>query len=202
MRSGRSMTDVSLAIALALPALSARADTYPRQPGVDVARYSFRLTLSDATDVIEGEATVDFRVLQDGLETLTLDLVQPRPPAVAKGMTVGAVSEGGRPAAFEHVNSNLLPETTQGAFSFQGNDGSTAFQNFLQGNAAGTCGESCWYAETDIDVVNRFRSGRYELFAQETWRILRNVTLDLGLRYAFYPPLTDADDKLFAFSLV
>jgi hypothetical protein len=52
---------------------------------VDVARYSFRLTLSDVTDVIEGEATVDFRVLQDGLETLTLDLVQPKPPAVARG---------------------------------------------------------------------------------------------------------------------
>jgi aminopeptidase N len=107
MRSGRSPITFSLTFALALPALSARADTYPRQPGVDVVRYSFRLTLRDATDVIEGEATVDFRVLQDGLETLTLDLVQPKPPAVAKGMTVSAVSEGGKAAAFEHANDRL-----------------------------------------------------------------------------------------------
>ena len=35
---------------------------------------------------------------------------------------------------------------------------------------------------------------------QDTWRIHPRVTLDLGLRYAFYPPLTDADDKLFTFS--
>jgi hypothetical protein len=110
------------------------------------------------------------------------------------------VLKAGGLAAFEHVNSNLYPEKTQGAFTFQESDGSTAFQNFLRGNAAGTCGESCTYAETDIDVVNRFRSGRYELFVQDTWRILRNVTLDLGLRYSFYPSLTDADDKLFAFS--
>ena len=107
MRSGRALIDFTLAVALALHALWARADTYPRQSGVDVARYCFRLTLSDASDVIEGEATVDFRVLQDGLETLTLDLVQPRPPTVPKGMTVGAVSEGGRAAAFEHANDRL-----------------------------------------------------------------------------------------------
>ncbi len=102
--------------------------------------------------------------------------------------------------ALEHVNSNLYPESTQGSFSFRPGGGLTAFQNFLRGNSAGTCGESCTYDETDIDVINRFRSGRYELFAQDTWRIHPNVTLDLGLRYAFYPPLTDADNRLFAFS--
>ena len=107
MRSGRSLITFSVAVALALPALCARADTYPRQPGVDVARYSFRLTLGDATDVVEGEATVDFRVLQDGLATLTLDLVQPKPGAADKGMTVSAVSEGGKAAAFEHTSDRL-----------------------------------------------------------------------------------------------
>ena len=35
-----------------------RADTYPRQPGVDIVNYAFHLTLSDDNDVIEGEAVV------------------------------------------------------------------------------------------------------------------------------------------------
>jgi aminopeptidase N len=106
MRPGRALALLCSTFALALPALSARADTYPRQPGVDVVQYSFRLTLRDATDEIEGETTVDFRVLQDGLETLTLDLVQ-RPPAVARGMTVGSVTEGGKPRIFDHANDRL-----------------------------------------------------------------------------------------------
>ncbi len=31
------------------------ADTYPRQPGIDIAHYVFRLILRDETDAIEGE---------------------------------------------------------------------------------------------------------------------------------------------------
>ena len=83
---------------------------------------------------------------------------------------------------------------------FQAGGGFTAFQNFLRGNSGGACGDGCSYSETDVDVVNRFRSRRYEAFVQDTWRIHPTITLDLGLRYAFYPPLTDADDKLFTFS--
>jgi aminopeptidase N len=106
MKSGRALILSFSTLALALPAPSARADTYPRQPGVDVVQYSFRLTLRDATDAIEGETTVDFRVLQDGLETLTLDLVQRR-PAVARGMTVGAVTENGKRVVFDHMDDRL-----------------------------------------------------------------------------------------------
>jgi hypothetical protein len=102
--------------------------------------------------------------------------------------------------AVEHVDSNLLPETTQGSFRFGAGGGFTAFQNFLRGNAGGTCGQGCSYVETDIDVVNRFRLRRYETYVQDTWRVHPRVTLDLGLRYAFYPPLTDANDMLFTFS--
>ena len=55
---------------------SARADTYPRQPGIDVLHYAFRLTLADDSDAIEGEATVAFRVLEDGVSA-----ARPRPRA-------------------------------------------------------------------------------------------------------------------------
>ena len=100
----------------------------------------------------------------------------------------------------EHMNSNLDRKSTQGAFAFQPGGGFTAFQNFLRGNSGGACGESCIYSETDVDVINRFRFRRYEAFVQDTWRVHPAITLDLGLRYAFHPPLTDVDDKLFTFS--
>jgi aminopeptidase N len=60
--------------ALALSAL--RADTYPRQPGIDVEHYIFRVTLSDDTDEIAGETTVTVRV-KDGTRELALDLAAP-----------------------------------------------------------------------------------------------------------------------------
>ncbi len=85
----------------------AQADTYPRQPGVDVVHYAFRLTLSDDTDVIEGETTVEFRVTQDGFPTLTLDLAQPKPAAPDRGMAVTAVTEAGVPVKFEHAGDRL-----------------------------------------------------------------------------------------------
>ena len=43
-------------------------------------------------------------------------------------------------------------------------------------------------------------SAATRLYVQDTWRIHPTVTLDLGLRYAFYPPLTDDRDMLFTFS--
>jgi len=110
------------------------------------------------------------------------------------------VLKAGALFALEQVNSNLFPEGTQGTFEFRSGGGFTPFQNFLRGNAGGACGESCGYSETDIDVRNRFRSARYELYLQDTWRIHPRATLDVGLRYAYYPPFTDEGDLLFTFS--
>ena len=107
MKPGRVLLALASTSILGFASPGAHADTYPRQPGVDVVQYSFRLTLRDASDEIEGEAAVDFRVQQDGLETLSLDLVQPKPPAVAKGMTVSAVTEGDKAVSFEHANDRL-----------------------------------------------------------------------------------------------
>ena len=88
------------------PAL-APADTYTRQPGVDIAHYAFHLTLNDDSDVIEGEAAITFRVVKEGVATLTLDLVQPKPGEPDRGMTVIGVTEAGKPATFEHANDRL-----------------------------------------------------------------------------------------------
>jgi aminopeptidase N len=82
------------------------ADTYPRQPGVDVLHYSFRLTLSDQTDAIEGEATVTAR-LAAGVGEISLDLAQPKASAPDRGMTVTGVTEAGAALRFEHAGDRL-----------------------------------------------------------------------------------------------
>ena len=52
------------------------ADTYPRQLGVDAVHYTFRLTLSDSTDEIVGNATVFMRFTAADVKELSLDLAQ------------------------------------------------------------------------------------------------------------------------------
>ena len=96
-----------LALLVAASATSS-ADTYPRQPGLDILHYAFHLTLSDETDAIEGEATVEFRVVQAGVSTLTLDLSQAKGAAPDRGMKVSAVTEGGKAARFEHASDRLV----------------------------------------------------------------------------------------------
>ena len=86
---------------------SARADTYPRQPGIDVLHYAFRLTLADDSDAIVGEATVGFRVLEGGVSEIALDLAQPSPAPGGRGMTVTGVTEAGAPLRFEHAQDRL-----------------------------------------------------------------------------------------------
>ncbi len=77
-----------------LCAIQVPADTYPRQPGIDARHYIFRLTLSDDTDEIAGDATVEFRFVQDGVSEVALDLAAP--------MTVTEVTSGGAPVKFTH----------------------------------------------------------------------------------------------------
>jgi aminopeptidase N len=99
---------VSLASLLLAAAAPLCADTYPRQPGVDVLDYSFRLALRDDTDVLEGETTVAFRVASDGLATLALDLVQPKAESPERGMAVSTVATpAGAPLRFEHAADRL-----------------------------------------------------------------------------------------------
>jgi aminopeptidase N len=88
-------------------AVSAGADTYPRQRGVDIVDYSFRLTLSDDSDVIVGETVVTFRVVKDGVSTLTLDLIQPKSATPDRGMVVSGVTEAGKSLVFDHRDDRL-----------------------------------------------------------------------------------------------
>jgi len=97
--------------------------------------------------------------------------------------------------AFEQKNE-ISGSGTQGSFNFRPGGGFTAFQNFLRGNRDGACGTTCDYTEPAIEVDANIRVNRYEFFAQDAWRLAPNVTLEYGLRYALYPPVTDANDIL------
>ncbi|MEO8361973.1 MAG: M1 family metallopeptidase [Vicinamibacteria bacterium] len=108
MQSHRTTLRMPAAFLTMASVQPSHADTYPRQPGVDILHYGFRLTLSDASDVIDGEATIDLRVMKDGVANVTLDLVQPKVGTTDKGMTVTGVTEAGADLSFSHENDRLM----------------------------------------------------------------------------------------------
>jgi aminopeptidase N len=103
----RESVVVAALLATLAHASPGRADTYPRQPGIDVLHYEFHLTLRDETDAISGAASVEFRIVQDGVRALTLDLAQPKPAVPGRGMTVDGVTEKGASLPFEHAADRL-----------------------------------------------------------------------------------------------
>ena len=101
-------------------------------------------------------------------------------------------------ATFEQKNENAASRS-QGGFAFVATTGgATAFQNFLRGNAAGTC-TGCSYTEAERDVDMNLRFNRFEFYAQDTWRPTSRLTVDYGLRYSLYPPITDKNNLLVTF---
>ena len=101
-------------------------------------------------------------------------------------------------ATFEQKNENAA-SPSQGNFGFVATTGgATAFQNFLRGNAAATC-TACSYTEAERDIDLNLRFNRFEFYAQDTWRPTARLTVDYGLRYALYPPITDKNNQLVTF---
>jgi len=96
---------------------------------------------------------------------------------------------------FEQKNENAA-NVTQGSFTIGPGGGHTAFYNFLSGNADGSCGNACTYTEAQRDVTEHLRFNRYEMFAQDSWKPRPNLTVDYGVRYSLYPPVTDTNNTL------
>ena len=94
----------ALFCAAQLCTVNVMADNYPRQPGVDVQHYTFRVTLSDANDEIAGESTAVVKFVKDGVTEVALDLAS---PANGKGMTVTEVSSGGAAVTYDHSADRL-----------------------------------------------------------------------------------------------
>jgi carboxypeptidase family protein/TonB-dependent receptor-like protein len=93
---------------------------------------------------------------------------------------------------------------TQGLFSFAGTrtrgtsggisltQTGLAFADFMLGRADS-------YTEDQFDVTVNLRFGRREFFAQDTWKMRPNLTLDFGVRYQYFVPVTDQNNVLTSF---
>ena len=91
-------------------------DGYPKNPNIDVINYIFNIELSDTTDEIVVDLTIDVRFLAKGVEKMRLDLVNASSKLQNKGMVVSSVSHNGNPLKFSHKNDELfihLPEPSQ-----------------------------------------------------------------------------------------
>lgn len=101
-------------------------------------------------------------------------------------------------ATFEQKNENAASRS-QGTFGFVATTGvATAFQSFLRGNATNVC-TGCTYTEAERDIDMQLRFNRFEFYGQDTWRPTSRMTIDYGLRYSLYPPITDANNMLVTF---
>jgi len=106
---GRFMAWLGLSAGLLTVIFSSLAwgDTYPKNPDIDILHYTFRLSLSDGTDEIVGETTVDVRFLREGVSEFALDLVKASQEAEGRGMTVSAVTSDLGKIRFEHDRDRL-----------------------------------------------------------------------------------------------
>ncbi|MFN2532874.1 MAG: TonB-dependent receptor domain-containing protein, partial [Pyrinomonadaceae bacterium] len=53
--------------------------------------------------------------------------------------------------------------------------------------------------EDQFDVTVHLHFGRREFFGQDTWKIRPNLTLDFGVRYQYFVPITDKNNVLTSF---
>ena len=111
MRRVTSRFQIAVAVTgLLLCAAAARADTYPRQPGIDIRHYTFKVDISDRTTEIGGEATVSVRFVQPGVTRVSLDLAS---ATNGQGMTVRSVTSSGADVPFAHDASVLRLQLPQ-----------------------------------------------------------------------------------------
>ncbi|GAA0878178.1 M1 family metallopeptidase [Algoriphagus jejuensis] len=85
----------------------ARTDTYPKNPNIDIINYRFHIELSDDTDVIQVEMTVDLRYLGAGIDRLRLDLVKSSEALENKGMRISSIVSKGQELAYSHEGDEL-----------------------------------------------------------------------------------------------
>ncbi len=89
-------------------AISGFSDTYPKNPGIDVINYVFKLELTDESDEITGEATVDVNFVVDGIKEVRLDLTNATVDLNGKGMKVERISSEGKPVEYRHENNAVV----------------------------------------------------------------------------------------------
>jgi aminopeptidase N len=103
-RGGRRLIATLLTLLL-LASTRGPADPYPRNADLDAFGYLFRITLSDSTDELLGEATIDFRFLASGRTRIPLDLIGVGEGG--RGMRVEGVEAASGPLSYRHAGDRL-----------------------------------------------------------------------------------------------
>tara|TARA_R100001369_G_scaffold92019_1_gene135154 strand:- start:915 stop:2534 length:1620 start_codon:yes stop_codon:yes gene_type:complete len=84
------------------------ADNYPKNPNIDIVHYTFDITLTDETDVIQATATLLVKFKTNGIKTLRLDLTNKSDKLANKGMLVKQVLSQGKALLYSHDSDVLL----------------------------------------------------------------------------------------------
>jgi hypothetical protein len=88
---------------------------------------------------------------------------------------------------FEPTNTNVF-----GAFTFDGRTTGDSVGDFLLGRAAS-------YNETNTVAFNDNRRNSFETYVDDSWKVSRRLTLNLGLRYSLFPPAHEPDNRFRVF---
>jgi aminopeptidase N len=92
------MKIVVIGLFLLLSNILVWADTYIRQPSIDIIHYDISFSLTDSADSISGTAKISIRIRKDGTSGMWLDF---------KDMTVDKLLVDGNVRNFEHRNSRM-----------------------------------------------------------------------------------------------
>jgi len=96
---------------------------------------------------------------------------------------------------FEPTNTNVF-----GNFNFDGrftrqpgvSTGGDAFADLLLGRANA-------YDETNTVAFNDNRRNAFEIFVDDSWKATRRLTLNIGLRWSYFPPAHEPDNRFRVF---
>ena len=83
-------------------------DGYPKNPNIDIINYIFKIELSDTTDEISVDLTVDVRFVGKGVKKMRLDLINKSSELENKGMTISSVTSNGKPLEYTHKNDEVF----------------------------------------------------------------------------------------------
>jgi Carboxypeptidase regulatory-like domain/TonB-dependent Receptor Plug Domain len=77
-------------------------------------------------------------------------------------------------------------------FTFSNANGNPEFANFLLGQAT-------QYTQPSKDTIPDLHYLNFETYVQDDWKVTRRLTLNLGLRYSYFPSPSDSNNTLVNF---
>ena len=78
---------------------------------------------------------------------------------------------------------------TNGSFTFGTLFGNDPFANFLLGNASS-------FTQSSRDIIPHLNYLNLEAYVQDDWKVTPKLTLNLGVRYSYFPPPSDSNNVL------